>query len=64
MFEGRAGLGIPDADSGLAGTEQEQRLVAALLADGSAQSADGRAITALLAGPMLRGTVVGQAPAR
>jgi virulence factor Mce-like protein len=61
MFDGPSGLGIPDADSGLAGTEQEQRLVAALLAtDGSQPAADGLAITTLLAGPMLRGSVVSQ----
>ena len=56
MFSGLSGQGIAEADSGLAGTEQEQNVVAALL------SRDGRpsAITTLLAGPMLRGTVVNQ----
>lgn len=56
MFSGISGQGIAGADSGLAGTEQEQDVVAALL------SRDGRrsAITTLLAGPMLRGTVVNQ----
>lgn len=56
MFSGTSGQAIADADSGLAGTEQEQHVVAALL------SRDGRpsAITTLLAGPMLRGTVVNQ----
>jgi hypothetical protein len=61
MFSGTSGLGITTADSGLAGTEQEQRLVAALLAtDGTPTSADSMAITTLLAGPMLRGSVVSQ----
>jgi hypothetical protein len=58
MFTGTSGVGIPSADSGLAGTEQEQQLVAALLStDGTAQPS---AITTLLAGPILRGTVVSQ----
>lgn len=57
-FTGRAGLGITDADSGLAGTEEEQEVVAALLSrDGSGEPS---AITTLLAGPVLRGTVVSQ----
>ena len=57
-FTGQAGLGITDADSGLAGTEEEQQVVTALLsADGSGEPS---AITTLLAGPMLRGTVVSQ----
>ena len=51
-------MGIADADSGLAGTEEEQQVVAALLSmDGPAEPS---AITTLLAGPMLRGTVVSQ----
>jgi phospholipid/cholesterol/gamma-HCH transport system substrate-binding protein len=56
MFSGTSGQSIVGADSGLAGTEGEQDVVAALL------SADGKrsAITTLLAGPMLRGTVVNQ----
>jgi phospholipid/cholesterol/gamma-HCH transport system substrate-binding protein len=58
IFSGRSGLAIDDTDSGLAGTEQEQRVVAALLSrDGSASPS---AITTLLAGPMLRGGVVSQ----
>ncbi|QGN58238.1 MCE family protein [Nostocoides sp. HKS02] len=58
MFAGQSGLGIPQADAGLAGTEQEQALVAALLStDGTSRPS---AITTLLAGPMLRGTVVSQ----
>lgn len=56
-FLGRSGAGIADVDSGLAGTEEEQQVVAALLsADGGKPSA----ITTLLAGPMLRGAVVSQ----
>ena len=54
-FLGASGAAIPDADSGLAGTEDEQALVAALLTPGSTQDP---ALTTLLAGPMLRGTVV------
>jgi virulence factor Mce-like protein len=58
MFAGQSGAGIPEADAGLAGTEQEQQLIAALLStDGTARPS---AITTLLAGPMLRGTVVSQ----
>ena len=57
-FTGSSGLAIGTADSGLAGTEEEQHVVAALLSeDGSAKPS---AITTLLAGPMLRGTVVSQ----
>lgn len=57
-FAGVSGSTIVGADSGLAGTEEEQRVVAALLSvDGSAEPS---AITTLLAGPMLRGTVVSQ----
>ena len=57
MFAGTSGQSIADADSGLAGTEQEQDVVAALL---SPRRAARSAITTLLAGPMLRGTVVNQ----
>jgi hypothetical protein len=58
MFSGTAGVGIPDADAGLAGTVEEQALVTALL---DPQRTSGpSAITTLLAGPMLRGTVVNQ----
>jgi hypothetical protein len=57
-FVAASGVAISDVDSGLAGTAEEQEVVAALL------TADGRgepsAITTLLAGPMLRGTVVSQ----
>ena len=57
-FAGASGSTIVGADSGLAGTEEEQRVVAALLSeDGSAEPS---AITTLLAGPMLRGAVVSQ----
>jgi virulence factor Mce-like protein len=57
MFAGEAGVGIPDPDAGLAGTEQEQQVVTALLRP----DADGpSAVTTLLAGPMLRGTEVNQ----
>ncbi len=57
-FAGASGSAIVGVDSGLAGTEEEQRVVAALLsADGSARPS---AITTLLAGPMLRGSVVSQ----
>jgi phospholipid/cholesterol/gamma-HCH transport system substrate-binding protein len=58
MFLGNSGVGIPSADSGLAGTDQEQQLVAALLStDGTVHPS---AITTLLAGPILRGSVVSQ----
>jgi phospholipid/cholesterol/gamma-HCH transport system substrate-binding protein len=56
-FAGPSGSRIVGADSGLAGTEQEQHVVGALLTDGSAEPS---AITTLLAGPILRGTVVSQ----
>ena len=57
-FAGASGSTIVEADSGLAGTEEEQRVVAALLSDGG--SGEPSAITTLLAGPMLRGAVVSQ----
>jgi virulence factor Mce-like protein len=57
MFAGDSGTGIPDPDAGLAGTTAEQQLVTALLhPDATAPSA----ITTLLTGPMLRGSVVDQ----
>lgn len=57
-FAGSSGSTIVGADSGLAGTQEEQHVVAALLSrDGSTEPS---AITTLLAGPMLRGTVVSQ----
>ena len=55
-FLGESGLGIDNADSGLAGTLDEQRIVTALLDPAHAQ--DPQAITTLLAGPILRGSVV------
>lgn len=58
MFSGTSGLGITAPDAGLAGTEQEQHLVAALLAGD--RPGEVSAITTLLAGPMLRGAVVSQ----
>jgi virulence factor Mce-like protein len=57
MFTGTSGVGIPDPDSGLAGTAQEQELVTALLRPAATSPS---AITTLLAGPMLRGTEVSQ----
>ena len=49
---------IPDVDSGLAGTAEEQQVVAIVFgADGTAEP---DALTTLLAGPMLRGGVVDQ----
>jgi phospholipid/cholesterol/gamma-HCH transport system substrate-binding protein len=58
LFSGSSGAAVTDPDAGLAGTEQEQHVVTALLSrDGSATPS---AITTLLAGPMLRGTVVSQ----
>jgi phospholipid/cholesterol/gamma-HCH transport system substrate-binding protein len=58
MFAGNRGMSIAPVDAGLAGTREEQQVVAALL------PGDGRgrlsAITTLLAGPMLRGSVVSQ----
>jgi phospholipid/cholesterol/gamma-HCH transport system substrate-binding protein len=57
LFTGVSGAGIPDPDAGLAGTTAEQQLVTALLhPDATTPSA----ITTLLAGPMLRGSVVDQ----
>ncbi|KQZ89236.1 hypothetical protein ASD62_07870 [Phycicoccus sp. Root563] len=57
-FTGPSGSSIVGPDAGLAGTEEEQRVVAALLSGNG--SAEPSAITTLLAGPMLRGTVVSQ----
>ncbi|MEO7069146.1 MAG: MCE family protein [Nostocoides sp.] len=55
-FLGASGLGIDNADSGIAGTLEEQRIVTALL--DPAHADDPQAITTLLAGPILRGSVV------
>lgn len=58
MFAGEQGMSIADVDSGLAGTDAEQRVVAALVSrDGTGEPS---AITTLLMGPMLRGSVVSQ----
>jgi virulence factor Mce-like protein len=57
-FTASSGLAITEPGSGLAGTAEEQQVVAALLSrDGSGEPS---AITTLLAGPMLRGAVVSQ----
>jgi virulence factor Mce-like protein len=57
-FTASGGLAITEPGSGLAGTTEEQQVVAALLSrDGSGEPS---AITTLLAGPMLRGAVVSQ----
>jgi hypothetical protein len=61
-FLGQGGAAIDDPDGGLAGTLDEQEVVAALLADDG--SATPSAITTLLAGPVLRGSVVRQQPGR
>ena len=57
-FTAVSGAAIPDPSSGLAGTEEEQLLVAALLSSSDHPSA----ITTLLAGPMLRGATISQEP--
>lgn len=52
------GLAVPSVDSGLAGTAEEQQVVAIALApEGGGEPS---ALTTLLAGPMLRGRVVNQ----
>ena len=51
-------VAIPDVDSGLAGTLEEQQVVAIALASQGGGEPD--ALTTLLAGPMLRGAVVDQ----
>ncbi|MGO4343004.1 hypothetical protein AB4Z02_15080, partial [Pedococcus sp. 2YAF34] len=58
LFAGASGAAVADPDAGLAGTEQEQRVVTALL-DPTARPTPS-AITTLLAGPILRGTTVSQ----
>jgi phospholipid/cholesterol/gamma-HCH transport system substrate-binding protein len=57
LFAGVSGAAVADPDAGLAGTEQEQAVVSALLEPGAAPSP----ITTLLAGPVLRGATVSQA---
>ncbi|QIM22906.1 MCE family protein [Phycicoccus sp. HDW14] len=52
------GLAVGNVDSGLAGTEAEQQVVAIALA--SEGGGEPSALTTLLAGPMLRGRVVNQ----
>ncbi len=54
-FLGSSGAAIPNADTGLAGTADEQAVVSALLTPGSTGDAS---LTTLLAGPILRGSVV------
>ena len=54
-FLGASGASIPNADSGLSGTADEQAIVSALLTPGATGDAS---LTTLLAGPMLRGSVV------
>ncbi|MHB8273435.1 MAG: MCE family protein [Dermatophilaceae bacterium] len=56
-FSSPTALGIPSADSGLAGTAGEQQVIARLFAHDDADARPS-AITTLLAGPILRGTVV------
>ena len=56
VFRAPGGVAIDDPDGGLAGTVEEQWVVAGLLHAGGRPSA----ITTLLAGPLLRGTVVRQ----
>ena len=58
-FSSPAALGVPNADSGLAGTAGEQQVIARLFAQDDADARPS-AITTLLAGPILRGTVVNQ----
>ncbi len=53
-----SGLAVGNVDSGLAGTEAEQQVVAIALA--SEGQGEPSALTTLLAGPMLRGRVVNQ----
>ena len=58
-FSSPTAVGIPNADSGLAGTASEQHVIAQLLAQGDTEARPSAIIT-LLAGPILRGTVVNQ----
>ena len=58
-FSSPTAFGIPSADSGLAGTAGEQQVIARLFAQDDADARPS-AITTLLAGPILRGTVVNQ----
>jgi len=58
-FSSPTSVGIPGADSGLAGTASEQQVIARLFARTDAD-AKPSAITTLLAGPILRGMLVNQ----
>jgi hypothetical protein len=58
-FSAAGAPGIPGADSGLAGTADEQQVIAALVARNDT-NAHPSAITTLLAGPVLRGMKVSQ----
>lgn len=55
---GPAGVAVPSVDSGLAGTAEEQDVVAIALAPTA--GGEPSALTTLLAGPLLRGRVVDQ----
>jgi phospholipid/cholesterol/gamma-HCH transport system substrate-binding protein len=59
-FLGTSALAIGDPDAGLAGTQEEQQVVAALLSGDGTGQREPSAITTLLAGPILRGQVVSQ----
>jgi virulence factor Mce-like protein len=58
-FSSATAVGIPGADSGLAGTTAEQQVIARLFANTDADARPS-AITTLLAGPILRGMKVNQ----
>ena len=57
-FSSPTAVGIPGADSGLAGSAGEQQVIARLFAQGD--DASPSAITTLLTGPILRGMTVSQ----
>ncbi|KGN36454.1 MCE family protein [Knoellia subterranea] len=57
MFLSDEGAQIPSVDSGLAGTAEEQQLVGALV---GVKEGEDASLATLLAGPMMRGTVVNQ----
>ncbi len=58
-FASPKAAGIPGADSGLAGSADEQQVIARLLAQGDSDASPSAIIT-LLAGPLLRGMAVSQ----
>ena len=58
-FSSPTAAGMPGADSGLAGTADEQQVIARLFAQDDAD-AGSSAITTLLTGPILRGMMVNQ----